>query len=61
MADYTITFTTVDDVRFPGRYILIGEVAGLRFYAAFHKRGQHAEDAIRKAFAEAFATSRSGN
>jgi hypothetical protein len=61
MADYTITFTTVDDVRFPGRCILIGEVGGMRFYAAFHKRRQHAEDAIRKAFSEAYAAAGSGN
>lgn len=55
MSEYIITFTVVGDERFPGRYILIGDVAGAKRYASFRHRRDQAEAAIRAAFEEAFS------
>lgn len=53
--DYIITFTDVDDARFPGRHILIGEVAGCRYFASYNNRRDDAVLAIRRKFAAAYA------
>ena len=51
---FIIMLTAVPDQRFPGRRFLIGEVGGARFYASFCDRRAVAENAIRRAFVDAY-------
>ncbi len=47
-----IQFSTVSDARFPGRFILIGQIGDVQHMASFVGRREKAEQAIRDAFAQ---------